>query len=258
MRAASAEEKNQSTLVDDTVLKVEDQAVHALVAFIQAKREVDVVRRILQIREDSLRISRERFSRGLMASQEVDKIAVDRGNDESRLRDTEIKALAAEGDLINLLGHANVALDWPWREKIERPAKLLAAEEADLSRRPDWAAAEEKVRATDERANQSWGKILPSLDAGVNYGYFRNDGNARLMTGNPHGSEWSANLTLSIPLFDRLDRYGTYQAASRAKSIAELELERVRRAAGGEWRAARASMGLALQTARIRVETLAT
>jgi outer membrane protein TolC len=115
------------------------------------------------------------------------------------------------------------------------------------------------VEGADQRARQAWGKILPSLDLNLTYGYSKSDANAPVVTEMPPGSFWSgaATLTLTIPLFDRLTNYSSYQAQIHTKALAEIDLDRTRRNAESEWRTARDTLLVALRTAKSRDETLA-
>ena len=98
--------------------------------------------------------------------------------------------------------------------------------------------------------------MLPSLDVNFSYGYYRSDSNAGFFQSNPAGGSWSGTATISIPLFDRLVNYGSYQADLHSHNIAELNLEKVRRDANAEYRAAREGLLIAFQTAKRRDETL--
>ena len=65
-------------------------------------------------------------------------------------------------------------------------------------------------------------------------------------------------ITLSIPLFDRLERYGEFKEAVHNQSVSELQFEKVKRKAKQEWKSTEGAFLIALKSARQREKTLAT
>ena len=179
MRAANAEESAQASRIEAAVVKIEDDGIRALLAVIETEQELRVLKQILQIREDLIKIARERYKQGLLASQEVDKLSVDLGNDMSRLTDAQVSALNAQRDLETLLGHSRIELEWPWKTQLPRKISTLTEfGRPDLSLRPDWKAAAQQVESADQRVKQTWGRIFPSLDFNFSYGYSQQDSNS--------------------------------------------------------------------------------
>lgn len=253
MKAANREEEGQKLAIDDAILKTESDGVKNLVAFVQGSLELEIQRRFVTIRESSVQIAKARFDRGLLASQEVDKVSVDLENTLARLRDLEIEFARTKADLLVLLGEDDVEKAWPWRASLDKaPEKAFRTSDRDLTQRPDWRAAERRLEGADYRKNQGWGKIFPSLDLNLSYGTFRTE-TSQGLTNSP---EWGAMAQLTIPLFDRLVNYGNYQSLVGQRAAAEVELERVRRVARGDWQAATEAIGHALTTARAREKTV--
>lgn len=255
MAAAGAENRSQSHQLADTILKAEAEAVRVVVAYVQAALEVETIKGISGIRDEALKIAKERYGRGLMAAQEVEKLSVDLDNSKARVSDAELALVAASAELQTLLGHANVATSWPWKEWLSNEKSFGAIAEADLAKRPDWLAASEKVEGARQRKDQAWGKIFPSLDASFGYGYYKNEGGS---FPDSSGPEWRGALTLTVPLFDRLENLGSYRAAIESRKIAELELEKVRRTAKSELESNVKNCLVAVRTAKLRDQTLAT
>jgi outer membrane protein TolC len=117
-QVANGTEEAEMLRLSDTVLKAEQNAVQGLVSEIQGLLETEVLSGIVKKEQELLKIGRERFTRGLMPQQEVDKIAVDMENASSRLTDTQVRETVARSNLIALLGHAQVKAGWPWVDRL--------------------------------------------------------------------------------------------------------------------------------------------
>jgi outer membrane protein TolC len=253
MRGANAEEDAQSLAVTDTMLKAEGSGAQAIDAVIQANKDVEILRRIKEMREGILSIARERFRRGLLAEQEVQKVSVDLDNDAAQLRDAEAEVIRTRADLVALLGHDRIQLEWPWLDRLRAGTPdILRVPDTALSKRPDWRSAEAKVKGTRERQTQNLAQVLPSLDFNFSYGLYHTETLGQTVS----GPELSAAVVLSVPLFDRLSNYGNYAAQIQAVSLAELDLEKVRRTARAQWEQAKGALEISLQTARDRDRTL--
>lgn len=253
MKAANSEELSQELSVDDSVLKTESSGARAINALIQSQKEVEILHRAQDIREQVLVAARERFRRGLLAEQEVSKVEVDFANDRAQLRDGEAELIRADAELVSQLGNDGVQREWPWQEKLQQAnLPLLSLTDKVLSNRPDWRAAQAKVKGSRERQTQSLAKALPSLDLSASYGYFHSESDGQSLT----GPELSAALVLSIPLFDRLSNYGNYESQVHTVSLAELEFEKLKRSVLSEWTTAKGALEISLRSVKDRVRTL--
>lgn len=257
MRAATSESETQEALLSDTILQAEEEAVKAIVAYLQARFEFETISEIKNIREEALSIAQERFHRGVLPLQEAEKFSIDLNNAKARLADTQSAVIATTSELEAMLGHHAVSLTWPWKELLkEEPSLLSRASLERLKTRPDWLAGMHRVEAARQRKNQALGVVFPSLDFSLNYGIFQTE----LPTGSPSisAAEWKAIVSLSVPLFDRLENFGQYRALVHAETRAEAELEKVRRHARIEFDTAKGNLAVAIETAKLRDKTLTT
>jgi outer membrane protein TolC len=253
MKAANAEEDQNKLLVTNAVITTEAAGVNALVTTVQATQEVRILNQIVDMQTSSYQIALERYRRGLLPSQEADKVAIDLDNARAALRDAEIAARSAEANLAALLGHSNIALDWPWKKRVQDAFDLLIkSNEAQLTDRPDWIAAKRRIDGVEERIKERWGMMLPSLDAQFSYGYL-ND-----VTAGNRGPNWAGSITLTIPLFDRLASYGEYQSHIAHRVISEAAFEQVKRQAKNDFQAAKSAFQISLESAKDRDKTLTT
>ncbi len=253
-KAATREINFQEQTLQNTLLTVEAEGVSALVSFIQAQRQREVTERILSSRKDALAIARRRYSKGQLPSEEVDKVTVDLDNAAAQVRDAESELAQTMAELERLLGESEIASEWPWKESLPKLVPLLMKRTAsDLTQRPDWKAAAYQVEVTEQRGREAWRQMLPRLDARASYGYF----SAETLGMKTTGPAWTAGLTLSVPLFDRLVGYSQYATQVHARGGAEADFEGVKRAAKKDWDAARATLTISLDTALAREKTLA-
>jgi outer membrane protein TolC len=128
------------------------------------------------------------------------------------------------------------------REFIER--------KPSLEERPDYRSARLLIEAEDERAKQYYRSMLPSVDVSYSRGEFESFG--RWQPG------WTAMITLSVPLFNRLEDYSIYKTQAEKRREAELRIEQLRRDELNLQKAYQENFRLALQTAEAREKTLGT
>lgn len=252
VRVANFKEDALDFGVGVAILKAEDDGVRGIVGIIQVTQEIKIYESISDTLLRSLEIARERYHQGLLPSQEVDKVMIDYENSTASLRDAEIRLRTAKATMVALLGHDNLNLDWPWRSKLTEKAPDFGNANDLLPKRPDWLAAEATVKSNDAQVDQALGKVMPSLDLTVAYGYLKQH------TVKAEGDYWSANVSLSVPLFDRLSNFSSYRAQIHNKASAEWALEQVKRTAKQEWEASRTALDIALETAKTRDNTLLT
>ncbi len=254
-KAASREIETQEHLLLNTILSAEGEAVGALVDFIQAKHLYEVALRLLASRKDSLDIAKKRYNKGQLPSEEVDKVSVDLDNAGAQAKDAESSLAQARAELERLLGEPEIAAEWPWKDQLARAAApLLKRTNSDLIQRPDWRAANQAAEAAEQRSKAAFGAFLPRLDARASYGYFSSETLGVKTT----GPGWTAGLSLTVPLFDRLVGYSQYQTQVHAHAVAEADFEGVKRAAKKDFDSAKATFSISLETALAREKTLGT
>ena len=200
----------------------EDDAIVALTNVIAKSQTSKIEAKFVEIREESVRIARERFQRGMLAQQEVSKVLIELENARARLADALTQEADVRAQLKALLGHDLVALNWPWRDVLARKSPIEDAP-FDLDLRPDWRASRLTVEAERLRQRQSFSSLLPSLDLTASYG--------SLDLSVPGRRDWSGVLTLSVPLFDGLVSLTNYRLQKITEQLAEVNSESIRRTA---------------------------
>jgi outer membrane protein TolC len=204
----------------------EKETVQLLTGYIARVLERKITERSVEFKQDSLRIANERFARGLLPMQEVHKVAIDLDNIKAKLSDIRGQDSAARASLVGALGHDNVLVQWPWKEAIVQVAKLLDEDSFRVEARPDWMSLTEAMNAAKYKERQALGTLLPTVDFTATYGSLDLAQSGR--------SDWTAMMTLSVPLFNGFQDLASYRTHSAQAQKAALEIEALRRQAPAE------------------------
>jgi hydrophobic/amphiphilic exporter-1 (mainly G- bacteria), HAE1 family len=251
MRAAGKEIEAEQAQLAAITLRTESSAAGELNRWIMTTLDLEILARLTDARKNLLQIAGRRYDRGLIPKQEIDKLEIDLENDRALQRDADMALVQSSSSIIELLGHHEVERTWPWKKRLASTSAKVAHEET-LTLRPDWVEAALRVSAAEHRAAQAWGRMFPSLDFSLSYGFYQ----ARSGSASLDRAEYSTSLVLSFPLFDRLSSYGEFAAQSESLKSTTLALERVKRAAKREWDSAKQALPLAVESALAREKTL--
>jgi outer membrane protein TolC len=259
-QAANGDEDSQTLKLSYTYLTTEQLAVQGLVNEIQGLLETEVLASIVKKEQELFNIGVERYKRGLLPQQEVDKIEIDMENASSHLADTQIKEGIARANLVALLGHDKIQANWPWMDAFraihadpKKMTKLLGTED-DLLKRPDVMSALRNSEAQSDRASQRVRQALPSLDSSLTYSSY---GLVTQQTGTSSiDPNWTAQITLTVPLFDQLAAYSAARVQYFEEQKADVALELARRNAMADWSSAKQTFTVALTTALAREKTV--
>lgn len=248
--AAISSEEVQKFTVDSAVIVAEQSAILALITEIQKIKEVRIYSRVVKSQLELMEIALERYKKGLLPEQEVQKLKVDLANAKANLADSEMSEAQARAQVESLLGEAGIQEEWPWIEELKRgQGRVILEEEFQLSKTPDWNSAKKELEAQIDRLSQNWRLLFPSLDAQFSYGNY--SGFFGSFTG------WTGMLVVSVPLFDQFTNYSNAKAQSYLKASSETKVEKVQRDAKSRWQASRVNFQTAMETALAREETLA-
>lgn len=247
LKAANRDVDASEESLRDQKLKAEDDAATALITFIRVTRTRELIEQIVGIKQESLKIAKERYAKGLLAQQEVDKVQIDLDNSRARLIDADTNLAQARAAVSQRMGaYQSINLDWPWKSAIvvgPRPEAI----EFKLENRPDYKAALQTLEAEDWRRHASRSLLLPSLDLSAGYGSFDLSQAGR--------RDWSALLTLTIPLFDGFQGWSAARLQNLVKQQAEIAREQVTRNAGAEIETYRVAFTEARESATAREKT---
>jgi|GEM_PF-2635996 len=247
LKAANRDIDASEESLKNEKLKAEDDAATTLINFIARTRERELISQIVQLKQESVKIAHERYAKGLLPQQEVDKTQIDLDNSKARLIDADVNLATARAAVSSRLGaFQNVNLDWPWKGAIvsgPRPEAL----DFKLENRPDFRAQVQTLEAESWRRHASRSLLLPSLDLTASYG--------NLDLSNRDRRDWSALLTLTIPLFEQFQGYSAARQQTLAKQQAEIAREMIVRNAGAEVESYRTNFAEARESAVARERT---
>ena len=237
--------------VEQTTLEIEAQALNALLDYIQMQEEVSIAKKLLESKDESLKLTEERFQRGLNPEQEVLKAQVDLANAKARLSNLEIEQQTANAQVKSLLGDSEVSPKWPWIEKLNSTHALEFAQDFEqIGQRPDLRKLEAQMFVEQNFSKKSWREIFPSLDLSVE----------RQMN-HPKGLnrdyDTTAALTLTMPIFEGLSDYRNYREQDTQSIIAQNLLDKATRDVEGQLAGQKINYQQALTTARNRYDVLA-
>lgn len=246
LKAADGDLRSQKEKLLSETQGAQEDAVQTLTQVIARTMQKRIIQRILVLKQDSLRVAKERFDRGLLPQQEVEKVRIEVENARARLTDAETTEIEARATLRTLLGSDDIIIEWPLKSLVSEE-ESLQTRDFSLESRADWRAALAAVDAEKWRKRQSVTSFLPSLDLTASYG------NQDLSL--PDRRDWSTVLTLSIPIFDSLRSWTNYQTQSLSYEIAQRRAELVRRQASAEVESLRQTFKAARESALSRERT---
>ncbi len=253
MRAAGIEKKRYDTLVEKFKLDAEALGAQAIFSVIQLKHNFAILDKTIHTRSSILEIANKRYKKGLLPVQEIQKITIDLKNEQARRNDAEINLAKAQALLRELLGHDSINLNWPWKNKLmsSKNWSTFKAQPNTFTQRPDFQAAQLQVDALHERSNQSWGSLWPTVDFEFQYSIGGEDFQKKSFD-----HEVAGLVSVTIPLFDRFQRYGQYRSQRLLQANAESYLEKIKRHTAEQITLKNHEFQLALQSARSRESLL--
>ncbi len=245
LEASRSDLKAEQESLEDTRFKTEDLAVDVLCKEIEAEQKTEVLKKNAETFKSYLEIADQRFRRGLLASQEVDKVSLDYGNAQALLQDAQYAAAQAKADLERLLGSENIDNEWPWKGRLQtQGVATLMRTVPNIEARPDVRSLENLVNAENSRMKAGFDGEWPSLDLTGTVGTSQfEDGSQQVLT---------TGLTLSVPLFDRLANYSQYKVQYSNFAAADLKLRQLKLDAKAQWKASQEQFSIALATALSR------
>lgn len=191
--------KSGQKALDQSDLKLNLAAIHLqetaakiLFDWLELKLNLQSRKNLLESKKELLRVARERYARGQLPEQEVDKVKVELSNAEIEIRQAEVELLSIKADLDSYLAGATEIQDWPWQEATKNNifSKLKPVAERFQS---NVYELEKELRMNKSReALSNW---IPRVDLSSRF-------DSDHLTPNSDGA-WSSYVTFTFQLWDR-------------------------------------------------------
>ena len=204
------------------------EAALAYYGVLEAKALREVARQDTENLRHIERLTSSAVDNGGRPPVELNRVRLDRLRSEQFLRDAENALVAAISDLRVLLGRDDADPEFDVVGTLEsanviEPLPLNEAVELAEQNRPDLEAARWKIAAADAVYESERRKGYPTVVPG--FGYTKQY--QVKATGFPDADSWLANLTMSVPLFDRNQGNQSKAASISAQAGYQLQARRV-------------------------------
>ncbi|MGZ3745530.1 MAG: TolC family protein [Pseudobdellovibrionaceae bacterium] len=237
----------------NTKLTMESTISEKALDYIATHLETEIRKKITEAQKNFLSIAEKRYAKGILSKQELDQITIDFKNSEAHLTDAQLAEFQAKASLKTYLGDVEIQTDWPWLSSLRKfPQKNISFK---VQNHPEWQFLENKARASEYTQKSNFADIMPSLDLSLSY--TRENGSLTGdLTENPWTTQWMSAVTLTIPLFSRLENYTLYRQAAESKLRADLDLQRSTRDLDAQWKVSENDFRNQLASVLIREQTL--
>jgi NodT family efflux transporter outer membrane factor (OMF) lipoprotein len=160
--------------------------------------QLAIVRQTLQVRRDELHIEQHRFDAGYSTALDLTRAQAELEATVQRVPGLELGMARAENSLSLLLGRVPGAIARPTRfEQLTLPEIPVALPSVVLRSRPDIAAAEARLAATDHTLDAARAAFLPDIRLSAMGGFV----GSTLVDASPV-SVWSIGGSILAPLLD--------------------------------------------------------
>ncbi|MFT6070218.1 MAG: outer membrane protein TolC [Bacteriovoracaceae bacterium] len=248
-QAANRQLDSRRSSLSQSKLTAEATAIEVLITNILRSKEVQILEKILKAKESSLKTFKARFQRGLTPSTEVDKARVEVNNAKARYNNSLLQLDTARGLLIALLGHADVKMDWPWKQTLKKKDHSKLKGQFKLKERPDYRQAQFDLAFREASAKSAVRAFFPKVD--FSYSWSETDFYTSSI------NERTSLLSISIPLFNGWRGVSDYETQKALSEQARYRLVRIERDASSEWKTKQINFDISIQTAKDREVNLA-
>jgi len=221
-RQAAATEEQLATLTADVIDTYYDVA--------RQQQQLDVLREAVSISRERLRIAEVRREVGSGSDLSVRRARVDLNADSAAVLRRETELANAKSRLNRLLGRS---ADAPARFAVSSTIDVdttlgyTALQSTAFQKSPALAQARQALQRAQAEQREARADFFPTIDLTGGLGYSQLDAESGFVQQNT-STEWSYGVSLSIDLFDGLNRWRRTQNAEIRTTNAQLAVEDVR------------------------------
>jgi outer membrane protein TolC len=235
--------------LQNTKIKMEETIAVKVLNYIASHQETGIRRVLTEAQRSYFKIAEKRYAKGILSKQELDQITIDLKIAEARLEDARLQEFQNREDLKIYFGETDIEDSWPWDQQLRHWSKKTLA--FNLQGHPEWKYLQNRLAAADYGQKNKFSEIAPSLDLSLTYGSQKN-----ILTNFDWLPQWTSALTLTIPLFNRLENYTAYRLAAESKLRTDLDLQRAERELKAQWKTSETNFRVQLASALTREQTL--
>jgi outer membrane protein TolC/preprotein translocase subunit SecF len=194
-----------------------------LLDYIASQMQLQTSRKNLQSRQNYYRVAEQRFSQGYLSRQEVDKLFIDLSYAQARNLDLENQVFDLKRTMARILGdETEINLVWPWKTTVQKLASRAPEFSAEnLAQIPSYETQSKRLQAAQATMRSYRGLLGPSVDFQLSYEVQKLD---EVETRNPTGL-----VLVTLPLFNRMQDWGTYRLYNEAAVREEIQLRKLER-----------------------------
>lgn len=202
-RAVRLERKAQKQRVLTQLLSREQELGLLVLDYLKEAKNVEILKRLLELRNEALKVSRRRFERGSLSEQDYSKVKLDVSNAKAELLVAEqsVNTLVAR---IRAFGVTVLPKAWPWEQELtHKKIEDLKAMSSLVTDLPQFQEAALEEEAAQRRYQALKGSMLGSVQLNFSRSYYQFLEQDQW--------EWRTSLVYTLPLFDQFDQYTEYK-----------------------------------------------
>lgn len=232
-----------------TKIRMEETISTKALDYISSHLETEIRKKVTEAQRSFFNVAEKRYSKGILSRQELDQITIDLKNTEARLTDSQLAEFQAKEALKVYMPGTDIETTWPWMSQLKKLIKKSLS--FSVQNHPEWQTLQNKSEAADYSKKSKFSEMLPSLDFSLIYGNERSVATNELWT-----PQWAGAVTLTIPLFSRLENYTAYRVSAESKIRSDLDLQRSQRDLEAQWKVSENDFRAQLESALVREQTL--
>jgi outer membrane protein TolC len=235
--------------LQNTKITMEETIALKALAFIASHLETEIRKKLTEAQRNYFSIAEKRYAKGILPKQELDQVTIDLKNAEARLTDAQLVEFQNREDLRIYLGTTEIQSAWPWMTQLKKVSKRNSP--FNVQNHPQWKLLQAKANSAKYYQKSKFAEMMPSLDLLLAYGNQRG-----LLTNYDWTPQWTTAVTLTIPLFNRLENYSAYRQAAETQVRNDLDVQRSQRSLEAQWKTAETDFRTQLDSALTREQTL--
>jgi outer membrane protein TolC len=193
-------------------IQFQKQAAEILFSWLEIQNRLLSQKELVTAKNELLRVARDRFKRGQLPEQEVEKVQIDLSNAEVEIRQAEVETLSLASELETYLSGATKIISWPWLGINQTHHE----KKKSIGERFQYRSLELEAEIKGYQAHESLSDWLPKIDFVSRY-YDKGDSNS---------DRWDNYVALSFPIWDRGTSFSQRRSSLYLQEAAKLDVQK--------------------------------